>query len=69
MTKALTYPLRNMAKYITKLDLSQAYHQIPLDPKCRAATVISVPGPGLFQFLRLPYWLTNAPAVFQRIID
>ena len=75
VTKALAYPLRNMddildklrtAKYITKLDLSQAYHQIPLDPKCREA---SEPGRGLFQFLRLPYGLTNAPAVFQRIMD
>ena len=78
MTKALAYPLRNMddildklrtAKYITKLDLSQSYHQIPLDPKCREATAFSVQGRGLFQFLRLPYGLTNATAVFQRIMD
>ena len=57
------------AKYITKLGLSQAYHQIPLDPRCREVTAFSVPGLGLFQFLRLPYGLTNAPAVFQRIMD
>ena len=53
VTKALAYQLRNMddildklrtAKYITKLDLSQVYHQIPLDPKCREATAFSVPG-------------------------
>ena len=40
VTKALAYPLRNMddildklrtAKYISKLDLGQSYHQIPLD--------------------------------------
>ena len=52
-TKAIAYPLRNMddildklssAKYISKLDLSQAYHQIPLDPKCREVTAFSVPG-------------------------
>ena len=77
MTKALAYPLRNMdilenlrtAKYITKLDLSQAYHQIPLDQRCREATAFSVPESGLFQFRRLPYGLTIAPAVFQRIMD
>ena len=57
------------AKYISKLDLSQAYHQIPLDPKCREVTAFSVPGRGLFHFIRLPYGLTNAPAVFQRIMD
>ena len=28
-----------------------------------------MPERGLFQFLRLPYGLTNAPAVFQRIVD
>ena len=53
MTKALAYPLRNMddildklrsAKYISKLDLSQAYHQIPLDPRCREATAFRCQG-------------------------
>ena len=77
-TTAIAYPLRNMdeildklssAKYISKLDLSQAYHQIPLDPKSREVTTFSEPRRGLLHFIRLPYGLTNAPAVFQRIMD
>ena len=46
--KSIARPLRNMvdilgklssAKYISKLDLSQVYHQIPLDPECKEVTV------------------------------
>ena len=78
VTKKLAYPMRNMddildmlrcAKYISKLDLSQAYHQIPLEKSCREITAFSMPGRGLFQFTRLPYGLTNAPSLFQRIMD
>ena len=75
VTKPLTYPMRNIddilnmlrcAKYISKLDLSQAYHEIP---SCREFTAFSVAGRGFFQFTRLPYGLTNAPQLFQKVMD
>ena len=78
-TKAIAYPLRNMddildklssANFISKLDLSQAYHQIPLDPKCRGHRIFSARATErLFHFIQLLYGLTNAQAVFQRIVD
>ncbi|XP_011312056.1 nascent polypeptide-associated complex subunit alpha, muscle-specific form-like [Fopius arisanus] len=57
------------AHYITTLDLSQAYFEIPLDPDARETTVFAVPGRGSYHFLRMPYDLTNAPATFQRLLD
>ncbi|XP_053593878.1 uncharacterized protein LOC128667533 [Microplitis demolitor] len=72
------YPIPNMtsildqlrrARYITTLDLSQAYFQIPLTERARPKTAFVVPGRGLFQFKRMPFGLTNAPATFQRMID
>ena len=78
VTEPDAYPLPNMqdilrklrrAKYITTLDLKSAYHQILLDEKARAITAFTVPGMGLFQYRRMPYGLTNAPATFQRLID
>lgn len=72
------YPLPNMtgildklrsAHYISTIDLSQAYFQIPLAEKCREITAFSVPGKGLYHFTRMPYGITGAPATFQRLLD
>ena len=45
------------AKFVSTLDLSQAYHQIPMEKKA-----------GLFQFTRMPYGLSYVGASFQRLI-
>lgn len=78
VSKRDAYPLPNMngildklrsAKYISTLDLSQAYFQIPLAKESREITAFSVPGKGLYHFTRMPYGLTGAPATFQRLLD
>lgn len=60
--------LRN-AHYLTSLDIKAAYWQIPLHENSRQYTAFTVPNRGLFEFCRLPFGLTTAPSVFQRIID
>ena len=50
------------AKYISKVDLKNAYFQIPLDEESRQYTAFSVPSSGLWQ-------LRDAPVTFQRLID
>ena len=60
--------LRN-AKYLSKIDMSQAFHQIPLDENSKEITAFSVVGKGLYQYKRLPYGLSNSPASFQRAMD
>lgn len=57
------------AKYITKLDLSQAFHQIVIDPESRPLTAFGVPGRGTFRYKRLPFGLCNGPSSLQRIMD
>lgn len=78
LSKKDAYPLPNMngildklrsAHYISTLDLSQAYFQIPLARESREVTAFSVPGKGLYHFTRMPYGLTGAPATFQRLLD
>jgi len=78
LSKKDAYPLPNMngildklraARYISTIDLSQAYFQIPLAEKSREITAFSVPGKGLYHFTRMPYGLTGAPATFQRLLD
>ncbi|MCI0562406.1 MAG: reverse transcriptase domain-containing protein [Nitrososphaera sp.] len=58
-----------LARYISTIDLSQAYFQIPLTKESREITAFIVPTKGLFHFTRMPYGLTKAPATFQRLLD
>ena len=77
-TRKDAYPLPYMngildklrcARFISTIDLSHAYHQVPLDKKSREYTAFTVPGLGLLQFKRMHYGLTNFPATFQRLLD
>jgi hypothetical protein len=78
ISKKDAYPLPNMngildklrsARYISTIDLSQAYFQLPLAKESREITAFSVPGKGLYHFTRMPYGLTGAPATFQQLLD
>jgi hypothetical protein len=50
------------------LDMSQAYHQIPLAKECQSFFTINT-HIVLFQFTRLPNGVHSGPAVFQQILD
>lgn len=52
----------------SKLDLSQAYLQLMLDEESKKYTTINTQK-GLFQFNRLPFGISSAPSVFQRVMD
>ena len=52
----------------TKIDLSQAYLQLPLDTDSKMFTVINT-HEGLFRYTRLPFGISAAPGIFQRVMD
>ena len=52
----------------SKLDLSQAYQQVVLEPTSRKYVTIST-HKGLYQYNRLPFGVASAPAVFQEIME
>ena len=56
------------AKYISTLDLTNGYWQIPMDKQDCEKTTFSSPL-GLFQFTVMPFGLSGAPATFQRMMD
>ena len=76
-TRADAYPMPRIedmidqlgkAKYLTTLDLTKGYWQVPVAKRDRPKTAFTTPF-GLFQFLRMPFGLKGAPATFQRMID
>ena len=76
-TKKETYPLPRVedlfanfsgGKYFTKLDLANAYLQLPLDLESSELVVINT-HKGLFKYNRLPFGVSSAPAIFQRCME
>lgn len=57
------------SRFISTIDLSKAFLQIPLHPKSRKYTAFSVLGRGLFHFTRMPFGLVNSPATLSRLMD
>ena len=55
-------------KYLSKLDLSRAYLQLQLDDNSKKLVTMNTHR-GLFQYHRLPFRVSAAPAVFQRCIE
>ena len=55
-------------KVFSKLDLSQAYQQIPLDEESKKFVVINTQK-GLFRYTQLPYGISSAPGIFQRVME
>ena len=56
------------ASVFSTLDLEKGYWQVPLEESSKAITAFSTTG-GLFEFNVLPFGLSTAPALFQRMMD
>lgn len=56
-------------KYISTIDLKDAFWQIPLDERSRDKTAFTVPGRPLYQFTVMPFGLCNAPQRMCRLMD
>lgn len=79
ITKPISQPLPRLedvfdslgesnATIFSTLDLNSAYFQIELDPETREKSAF-VTHEGVFQFLRMPFGLRNAPMSFQLLMS
>ncbi|XP_037929927.1 uncharacterized protein LOC119664528 [Teleopsis dalmanni] len=56
-------------KYISAIDLKDAFWQIPLERESREKTAFTVPGRPLYQFTVMPFGLCNAAQRMCRLMD
>ena len=56
------------AKFLSKIDLTKGFHQIPIDPEDSEKTAFCTPW-GKFKYEFMPFGLRNGPAAFQRLMD
>ena len=55
------------ARFISEVDITRAYYQIPLSPESRKYTAFST-SKGLMEYLRLPFGLVTACATYVRLM-
>ncbi|KAM9320174.1 gametogenetin-binding protein 2 [Gastrophryne carolinensis] len=56
------------SQYVTIMDLSRGYWQIPMTPEAQERSAFITPF-GLFECCVMPFGMKNAPATFQRLVD
>lgn len=56
------------ARFITTLDLTKGYWQVPLSPESKEKTAFPTPEV-LYHYVCLPFGLHGAPATIQRLMD
>ena len=57
----------NGAKYFSTLDLQAGYHHIPLDKSSIPKMAFNSPF-GRYEYIKVPFGLTQAPAYFQELM-
>ena len=55
-------------KYISKVDMTRAYYQIPMQTDSRQYTSFQTPF-GVYRYVRMPMGLVNGSATMQRLMD
>ena len=56
-------------RYFSCMDLKSSFWQVKMSEKAHQYTAFTVVSMGVYEFLRMPYGLCNAPTTFQRLMQ
>ena len=57
------------SKYYSVLDMKSGYYQVEVTEECKPMTAFTVGPLGFFEYNRLAFGLSNAPATYQRLME
>ena len=57
------------ARFFSSMDLKSGFWQVRMSEKSWQYTAFTVGSLGMYEFLRMPYGLCNAPTTFQRLMQ
>lgn len=57
------------SKYFSVLDMGSGYHKVEIEEKQKERTAFTVGPLGFFEYNRMPFGLSNAPATYQRLME
>jgi hypothetical protein len=57
------------AKYFSVLDMKSGYYQVEIAEECKPMTAFTVGPLGFYEYNRLAFGLSNAPATYQRLME
>ena len=57
------------ARHFSCMHLKSGFWQVKMDEESRQYTAFTLGSMGVYEFLRMPYGLCNAPAMFQRLMQ
>ena len=56
-------------RYVSTMDLKNGFWQVKMSKESRQYTAFTIGSMGMYKFLRMPYGLCNAPAMFQHLMQ